>query len=201
MVSQKLVDMVKAPREGTVKTRLARSLGPASACQAYRELVDCLMSSLAGLSTVELRYTPDDAVNEMAPWLAKGWSALPQGEGDLGRRLHSAVLQSFADGPARLVIVGSDCPWVTPEDIYEAWNELTDHDLVLGPARDGGYWLIGLNQPQPALFDDITWSSKLVFQQTVDRARGLGLKVHCLRALSDVDEEADWKVFKKSFQK
>jgi hypothetical protein len=194
--TQKLVIMLKAPRPGSVKTRLARALGDEPACAAYRELVECLLANLASIVPVELRYAPDDAPAEIAPWLAPGWSSAPQGPGDLGQRLRSAVQQAFTPGPARLVIVGSDCPWVTGQDIHDAWRALKDHDLVLGPARDGGYWLIGLNRPELALFDGVTWSSSEVFQQTLACARRLDLKVHILRSLSDVDEEADWFAFK-----
>ena len=196
MLPIKLVIMVKAPRPGAVKTRLARTLGDDPACRAYRELVDCLVRNLAGLSPVELRFTPDDAKSEIQSWLAPGWTAAAQGPGDLGQRLQRAVRDSIAAGPVRLVIVGSDCPWIGAEDIREAWERLADQDLVLGPARDGGYWLIGVNRPQPALFANIAWSTEAVFGQTMERARALGLRVHCLRELSDVDDAVGWGAFK-----
>ena len=195
---EKLIVMVKAPRAGTVKTRLARVLGDGPACEAYKELVGCLLNNLAALPGVELRFAPDDALNEIKPWLVSDWSGLSQGGGDLGQRLARAVQQSFAQDPVRLVIVGSDCPWVGVEDIRAAWGHLADHDLVIGPARDGGYWLIGMNHPHTSLFEGIAWSSERVLQQTLDRARELGLRTHCLRTLSDVDEIDDWEEFKKS---
>ena len=195
MAVDKLVIMLKAPRVGAVKTRLARTLGAGPACAAYRVLVERLLANLAAIPCAELRYAPDDAAAEIAPWLAPGWTCAPQGPGELGQRLRCAVQQAFANGPARLVLVGSDCPWIIDRDIHDAWRALRNHDLVLGPARDGGYWLIGLSRPEPALFADIAWSSSAVFQQTLERARRLDLKVHTLRTLSDVDEESDWKVF------
>jgi glycosyltransferase A (GT-A) superfamily protein (DUF2064 family) len=82
---------------------------------------------------------------------------------------------------------------VTAADIEQAWLALEEHDLVLGPATDGGYWLIALQQPQPSLFHDIPWSSEHVLQETLQRATAAGLRVHQLRTLSDVDTAEDWR--------
>src|SRR6185436_6635813 len=117
MPARKLIIFVKAPRVGLVKTRLARSIGQAAACAAYKTLVETLVQKLSPLGNVELRYTPDDALAEIQPWRRSRWSAQPQGAGDLGARLDSAFQSSFEKGVERVVIIGSDCPAVSDEDI------------------------------------------------------------------------------------
>src|SRR4051794_2953734 len=195
MRCEHLIIFLKAPREGLVKTRLARAIGPEAACDAYRQLIGVLVSSLAILPEVELRFAPDDAVSEIRAWQQPTWDLRGQGEGDLGDRLQSAFANAFAGGAERVVIIGSDCPSVVVQDIEAAWGALRDHELVLGPARDGGYWLIGLNQPEPGLFRKMTWSTETVLHETVRRAQGAGLTVKLLQELADVDDERDWEEF------
>ncbi len=192
---EKLIVFVKAPRPGEVKTRLAKTLGNTRACEAYRTLVAAVLKNISALNGVELRFAPDDARDEIAPWLRSDWTAAPQGEGDLGERLRRASAEAFAAGAGRVVMIGSDCPDVRTADARTAWNKLRSHDVVVGPATDGGYWLIGLRAPGPELFEEIAWSSDQVLGQTFQRARTAGLSIHLLRILEDVDTEQDWKRF------
>jgi rSAM/selenodomain-associated transferase 1 len=195
MSDEALIVFLKAPRPGAVKTRLAEALGTEAACAAYRQLVQTLLKRVAALPSVELCFTPDDAAVEIKPWTQPTWSLTPQGDGDLGRRLQRASNRAFASGAQRAVIIGSDCPEVSVADIEAAWSALRTHDVVLGPATDGGYWLVGLRAAQPDLFTDIAWSTNAVLRETLDRARAAGLSVHLLRELSDVDTQADWQQF------
>ena len=190
-----LIVFLKAPRPGAVKTRLARTIGTAAACAAYRSLVEALLSRLQGLNAVELRFSPDNAGSEIECWRRENWTCRAQGAGPLGQRLRSAFEQAFSSGASRVAIIGSDCPAVTVQDIDEAWKSLRTHDVVLGPASDGGYWLIGSNRPLPQLFEDIAWSTEKVFAETIARVRRGGLSVRILRELSDVDTESDWRAF------
>ncbi len=199
VAAERLIVFVKAPRPGFVKTRIVEAHGAEAAAAIYRTLVERVLANLAGLSEVELRFAPDDALPEIEPWLSCGWRAWPQGEGDLGARLQRAFAEAFAAGARRVVVVGSDCPDVCAEDIREAWQALATADVVLGPANDGGYWLIGLAQPQPRLFADMSWSKAEVFCQTVERAGSFGLRVAQLRQLADVDTAADWQNFVAGF--
>lgn len=191
-MEEKLVIFVKAPRPGTVKTRLAESIGSDAACAAYVELVETLVQRLASVPHVDLRFTPDDASLELIPWLRPNWQLLPQGPGDLGARLLLAFESAFAGGARRVVIIGSDCPAVGVEHIAAAWRQLEEHDVVLGPATDGGYWLIGLKELQPSLFYQVPWSRADVLQTTIDRAVKATLRVHLLNEFSDVDNKEDW---------
>jgi len=191
-----LIIFVKAPRCGAVKTRIAEAIGAQAACDAYLGLVEVLIGHLRTLSNVQVRYTPDDALLEIPRWLQPTWNAAAQGQGDLGQRLQKAFKDAFSMGAARVVIIGSDCPEVNEQDIQSAWTALDDHDLVLGPAEDGGYWLIGLSAEQPALFENISWSTGAVFEQTVARANAAKLSTRLLRKLRDIDTIDDWKHFK-----
>jgi len=190
-----LIIFVKAPRPGTVKTRLAREIGEAAACAAYGRMVNDLRSNLARLEPVEIRFTPDDARKDVVQWLRPGWRLAPQGVGELGTRLQAAFAQAFASGSKRVVVIGSDCPTVTASDIELGWNELQAHDMVIGPAQDGGYWLIGLRSARPRLFQEINWSTSTVLVETLKRAEAAGLKVKLMRQRSDIDSPADWKEF------
>jgi len=195
MASNHLIIFVKAPRRGTVKTRLARAIGDEAACAAYRRMVEEVVDRLASLASVELRFAPDDAVTEIRQWRRGNWQLRPQGEGDLGQRLVRAFAEAFAKGAQRVAVIGSDCPAITPADIELAWSVLGTSDAVLGPSQDGGYWLIGLREPRPTLFQSIDWSTDKVLNQTLRRARARNLKVELLRELSDVDTESDWLEF------
>jgi rSAM/selenodomain-associated transferase 1 len=187
-----VIIFVKAPRPGFVKTRLAAAIGDEAACDAYRQLAETVVANLAPLPHTELRFTPDGAETEIVPWLSDGWTARPQGEGDLGERMHRAFTE--ANGPA--IIIGSDCPEVNPNDLRAATEALQTHDAVIGPATDGGYWLIGLNTPCPALFEGVEWSTKNVLQTTLAKADEAGLSVQLLRELADVDTGEDWGSWK-----
>jgi len=133
-VRQKLIIFVKAPRPGFVKTRLAEAVGPEKACVAYTKLVTTLLDRLGPIKEVELRFAPDDAASQIAPWLRPTWTAAPQGGGDLGERLRGAFDDAFAAGCERVTIIGSDCPAITANDIVDSWNLLAQYDAVLGPA-------------------------------------------------------------------
>ena len=192
---RRLIIFVKAPRPGKVKTRLAAGLGEAAACAAYCRMVAVLRERLASLTAVSLCFSPADAAEEVRPWLHPGWELVPQSAGDLGERLHQAFAGALGRGDQRVVVIGSDSPTITQSDIELALEALDSHDLVLGPALDGGYWLIGLRQLQPRLFHNMTWSTPTVLRETLERAGTAGLSVKLLRELDDIDTAADWEQF------
>jgi rSAM/selenodomain-associated transferase 1 len=192
MPAPQTVLFVRAPRRGTVKTRLARSLGDDATLDAYRTLLTVTCDALHGLGNVELRVTPDDGIPELEPWCQAGWTLAPQGTGSLGERLAATVEIHFRNGATSVVIIGSDCPDITAQDIENAHNALATADVVLGPASDGGYWLVGLRRPTVGVFDNIAWSTDAVFRQTCKRASSLNLSLATLRTLDDIDTHEDW---------
>ena len=198
MNAPRLLVFLKAPRPGFVKTRLARDLDAEAAAGIHRVLVERTLARVAAHPDVELRFAPDDAESEVKSWQRAGWRLRPQGPGDLGTRLSAATAEAFAEGSSRVLVIGSDCPDIEREDLRAAEEALSRYDVVLGPAEDGGYWLLGLRAPQPALFRDIAWGTSTVLTQTCERARSAGLEVHELRRLRDIDTLEDWRAWLRS---
>lgn len=193
MIDEQVIVFLKAPRPGLVKTRIAASLDGEAAAGIYRVLLDRTLVALHGRRDVELRFTPDGADAEIQPYLRPGWTMRGQGEGDLGERMSRAASEAFKAGTRRVVFVGTDCPTLTGEDVVDAFDALGDADVVLGPAEDGGYWLIGLRQHAPVLFREIPWSTARVLAVTEARARAAGLSVGILKAMADIDTLEDWR--------
>jgi rSAM/selenodomain-associated transferase 1 len=193
--ANRLIIFLKAPRAGGVKTRLARDAGEEKALRIYCELVESLLENLKRIARGELWVTPDGS--EVKDWLPAGWTVRAQGNGGLTERLARAFDAGFGEGAERVVVIGSDCPEVTVADIEEAWKALGNNDVVLGPAADGGYWLVGLRRRLPEIFTDIPWSTEEVLEKTLAIARSLGCKTHLLRTLNDVDTVADWERFQR----
>lgn len=184
--------MLKAPRPGLVKTRLAKEVGDVAAREAYRWMVERQMAELpAGWATV-VHFAPADVGDEMRSWLGSAPFYAPQVEGHLGQRMHAAVAAAWEAGYARAVLLGGDCPWVTRELLLRAERELATSDLVIGPAADGGYYLLGLNACANGPFDGVEWSTSRVLAQTLERVRAIGARVTLLPELEDVDDAAAW---------
>ena len=191
-MTPQLVVFLKAPRPGLVKTRLGVSLGNDQACEAYRAMALFFLRKLAAFPRVQLCFAPDNALSEIKPFqLNSKWTLKPQGEGDLGARLGRATTACLARGDGVLCL-GADCPYVEEGDLVEACEALERHDVVIGPALDGGYWLIGLRRACHGLFDAIPWSSERGLDVTRSRIIQAGLSCHELRTLEDVDTLDDW---------
>jgi hypothetical protein len=111
--------------------------------------------------------------------------------------LRHATSRVFTEGAHRVVVIGTDSPWISEREIKQAFAALQEHDLVIGPSRDGGYYLLGLASPTPCLFEGIAWSTPKVLAQTLAVARRHRLSVHHLPLGYDVDRLADWRDFLK----
>ncbi|HSB61602.1 MAG TPA: TIGR04282 family arsenosugar biosynthesis glycosyltransferase, partial [Vicinamibacteria bacterium] len=186
-----LLVFVKEPRPGAAKTRLVPVLGAERAAELYRLLAEEEIRRTAPARGEYERlffFAPPEA--RLADWLS-GETLLPQQGADLGARMAGAFDEAFRRGATRAAIVGTDVPFVSRDLVLEAFRALDDHDLVLGPAKDGGYYLLALGRPRPALFSDIAWSTASVLASTVDRAGGLGLSVRLLEPLRDIDTLED----------
>lgn len=188
-----VVAMLKAPRVGAVKTRLARDLGANSATAVYRRLVEHQLQALPETWRLDIHFSPADAAAEMAAWLGPRPRYVPQTGADLGARLIVAIDHAFADGAKSVVVIGGDCPALDRPTLEAAADGLASADVVLGPANDGGYYLIGLRRPQPVLFTNIAWSSPTVLTATRERIHAAGLTVVMLPMKEDVDDLASWQ--------
>lgn len=180
----RLVIFAKAPRLGTVKTRLARDIGPVAALQFYVNTMRRITGRLARDSRWDtaLAVTPGDG-----GW-PPGIARITQGTGDLGDRM-DRVMRTVPPGP--VVIIGTDIPDIEPRHVADAFARLGDHQAVFGPADDGGYWLIGLRRRPftPRLAGPVRWSTEHALADT-RRLLGTGVTTAMLETLTDVDDGA-----------
>jgi len=193
MSGSALVVFVKHPAPGAVKTRLAAAIGPEAAARLYRALAEHVLEAttpLAGEYERLVFFDPPEALAEIRAWLP-GVRLLAQSSGDLGARMSDAFARAFARGAERVALVGTDAPGVSRESVKEALDALGAADVVIGPAEDGGYYLIGLRAPRPGLFAGIAWSTPSVREETLARAAAAGLSVRELLPLRDVDTLED----------
>lgn len=190
----RLIVFARYPAPGAAKTRLRTVLGTHGApLLQHRMTLHTLQTagSFAAASGAALELRAGGEPARMRELYPGPWQVRAQCEGSLGERLSNAVGDAFAEGAGRVVAIGSDCPPLTAAHLSEAFAALSDHDVVLGPATDGGYYLIGLRRPIPDLFQDIAWSSDRVLDQTLAAAGRLGLSLHRLPVLADVDRPED----------
>jgi hypothetical protein len=191
MVRATLV-FVRAPEAGRVKTRLAATLGADGALRVYRRLAEHTVREARAVDAeLRVHFTPADRESEVRAWLGDGPRYLAQAEGDLGTRMEAAFRSAFADGAERVVIVGSDLPDLTAALLRRAFGALDEHPAVLGPALDGGYYLLGMRAMIPGVFDGVPWSTDAVLARTLQRMRAAGIEPALLPALADVDEADD----------
>jgi uncharacterized protein len=193
-ISDCILVFVRAPQAGRVKTRLAAQIGAEAALRVYRRLAEHaveLARSVGPDAAVRIHFTPVDADEAVRAWLGGGAEYLPQADGDLGGRMEAAFRAAFDAGHRRVVIIGSDLPGLTAELLGDAFGRLDRHPVVLGPAHDGGYYLLGLRGMVPEIFRDIPWSTREVFDATVARLAALGITPARLPVLGDVDVAAD----------
>ena len=189
--------MLKAPRTGEVKTRLARDVGDAGAAEIYRAMVEHQLREIPRGWRIEVHFTPQNAAEEMRSWLQalreERIDFFPQAEGDLGIRLRAALFSAIGRGAQSVLFAGGDCPGLDCAVLTAAAMEIANNDLVLVPAVDGGYVLIGMKALHAGVFDGIHWSTPEVFEQTLVRAERLGLETELLPALEDVDDLQSWE--------
>ena len=198
-MTERLIIFTRYPRPGKAKTRLIPALGAEGAATLQRQMTEHTLAQVKNLASsisVEIWFADDrSAQGQMQDWLGTEWVYQPQGEGDLGDRLITASQAAFATGMERAVIIGTDCPGLDADRLTQAFQALQNHDLVLGDATDGGYYLIGLRRSLPELFRGISWGTSVVRQQTVAIANQLNLTIAHLPVLSDIDYPEDLPVW------
>jgi hypothetical protein len=187
--------MAKVPGMAVVKTRLHESLGAERATELYRCFLLDRLDALATLRDITgvVAFTPPEAEALMRALAPPSLRLVPQRGADLGERLSNILTDLLDLGHIAALAVDSDSPTLPMAYVAEAAQLLSGAkcDVVLGPCEDGGYYLVGLRCPQPALFEGIPWSTDAVFAMTLDKARAGGLSVHVLPQWFDVDTEAD----------
>ena len=196
--STAVIVFVKAPRAGSVKTRLARTLGNDAALGLYRRFVADILGTLGGMlgkTGIHLRigFDPPGAGQEIAGWLGSRYFLFAQRGETLGEKIHHALVSAFDAGVEKAVLIGTDIPHLSRDTIEAALDALEENDAVIGPASDGGYYLIGFDAGGycPAVFDNIPWSTGRVFGETMERFTSCGIRPHELPVYSDIDTFGD----------
>ena len=197
MAARELVVMARWPAPGRCKSRLAAGIGRRRAALVQQRLIAHTLAT-ARQTRRRLGCRVVLAVQGLGPRACERWgtelgcdAAVPQGGGGLGARLQRQVLRALGSGAERVVLIGSDLPGLESTDLEAAFTGLERHALVLGPAGDGGYWLIGLDRSRPALLAGIPWGSAGVLQRTLAVAAAHELSPHLLALRHDLDRAAD----------
>ena len=181
-----LMLFVRNPELGKVKTRLAASVGPEEALEIYMHLLQHTKQVTEKLSVDKLVYYSNE-VNQQDLWPNDKYKKQVQPAGDLGDKMGAAFEAAFKEGYTSVVIIGSDCHQLTQEIIERAFKALETHEVVIGPALDGGYYLLGMNKLYPEFFRNKRWSTEHVFPDTILDIEKLHLSHVVLPELSDVD--------------
>lgn len=186
-----LLLFVRNPEKGKVKTRLAQDLGDDKALEIYLELLN-ITRAVAVTVPAERFLFYSNFIPQSDDWPEVQFQKHLQANGDLGSRMEAAF-QLALEAHQKAVIIGSDCPELSPAIIEQAFAQLDDFDAVLGPANDGGYYLLGLKTVIPDVFREMVWSTELVLAETLARLDAAGKSYALLPELSDVDHGEDWE--------
>ena len=189
-----LIVFVKNPVTGKVKTRLAKSIGNEKALEAYLLLLSLTKKAAQESNCTKHVFYSDEIIDD--EWSPLQFSKHLQAGASLGEKMENAFAELFALGAKRAIIIGSDCPEISAELIDQAFEILTTKNAAIGPANDGGYYLLGMNQIQPSFFADKQWSTDTVFEDTVVDLMENRLTYGLLPKLSDVDTIYDLHLLK-----
>lgn len=199
-----LIVFTRYPQPGRTKTRLIPALGPDGAARLHDELTRHAVTAVLGSTRRRHRRLvirhDGGTRREMRAWLGRSFDYQPQSTGDLGTRLDQAATDAFKNGASSVVMMGSDCPGLNSAVVDDAFSALERRPLVLGPATDGGYYLIGMRAPQPELFRGIAWGTPKVLRETLAAAKRTGLDARLLPELADVDEPSDLPAWENAFR-
>ncbi len=188
--------MARRAELGEGKTRLASTLGAGATLEAYRRLIArTAETAVAARLPATVYFEPEPGDFEV--WTPEffAYDVQPR-SASLGARIEGvlrAVLAQAEPDCVGAIVVGTDCPYLEASHLTEAARLLEHHEMVLGPARDGGYYLLGVRAPNPALFEGIDWSTERVAEQTLAAAASLNWSVAQLETLEDVDTESEWR--------
>lgn len=181
---------IKNPELGKVKTRLARSIGHEKALNVYHLLLDHTLKTVSTVKTDKAVFY-SDYINETDIWREGEFKKLLQKGENLGERMSNAFIDAFKMGYKKVVIIGSDCFELNEDILNNAFKILEENDVVIGPAKDGGYYLLGLQKYYEQFFVNKTWSTENVLLETLHDLSNLKLSFKLLPTLSDIDEEKD----------
>lgn len=186
-----LIIFLRYPQIGKVKTRLAETTSNEFALHFYRECANKITAEIKKVSQINkyIFYSNKNEKEDVKNWLGKSLYYSSQDENDLGLRMKKSFQKVFSHGAEKVIIVGSDIPDLSNEIINDAINKLDQADVVIGPSKDGGYYLLGMKKMHNSLFEDIEFSTSSVLSQTISKIEKLGLRCSLLQELQDIDTE------------
>lgn len=192
MPKEKLIIFVKNEEAGKTKTRLAAVIGDEEALKVYQRLLKWTFEQTRDIDVVkEVCYSQFIPKNDV--WSQADFKKEIQSGTDLGKRMSNSFKRSFEkEGFDKVVIIGSDCAELTSEVIKKAFKELNSNELVIGPAEDGGYYLLGMRSYYPQVFEEISWSTNSVLDETIKNIEELKASFSKLKTMNDVDTIEDW---------
>ncbi|MEQ9188526.1 MAG: TIGR04282 family arsenosugar biosynthesis glycosyltransferase [Cryomorphaceae bacterium] len=188
--NDRLIIFVKNLEKGRVKTRLAADVGDEKALKIYHKLLLYTREITKQLNADKAVYY-SEGIDNNDLWDNMNFSKHLQQGTDLGERMQNAFAEAFAQGKQRVIIIGSDCLELETYMIKEAFAVLENNDVVLGPAKDGGYYLLGMKKFLPTLFEDKEWSTPDLLMDTILDLKKMNAKYYLLKTLNDIDTAAD----------
>ncbi len=188
-----VIIFAKYPQMGKVKTRLAATAGELFAYEFYKLCSQNTFDECSGLSVEKYLFFTGEDEDKFKSWAGGNFLLTAQDGADLGERMRNAFRSVFNNGAERAVLIGTDIPGISARLINNALEMLEGSDAIIGPANDGGYYLIGLKKLEESIFENIPWSTRHVQEITLLRLKHLGFKTYLLEELFDIDSEKDLK--------
>lgn len=188
-----LLIFIKNPEKGKAKTRLAKTMGEDKALEIYLRLLNHTRKQSLELNVHRALYY-SAFVDHQDEWSNEAFEKRLQASGDLGNRMNRAFSEHLKNGN-KVLIIGSDCAQLRSHHIQDAMDALDQHDVVIGPAKDGGYYLLGMKSEQAFLFENMPWSEPNLLAETLKKSEEQRIHVFLLPELSDVDTESEWLEF------
>lgn len=196
IANDSLIIFVKNPEKGKVKTRLAKDIGDDQALHVYQRLLQYTRDITKGLNSEKLVFY-SDFIDNNDLWDNMTFEKRLQQGFDLGERMQNAFADAFARGQKRVLIIGSDCAELQTYMIKEAFAVLENNEVVIGPAKDGGYYLLGMKTFYPTLFENKPWSSQDLLMDTIIDLKKLKASYYLMKTLSDIDHASDLELMAK----
>jgi len=195
-----LAIFVKNPELGKAKTRIAKDSSDEKAFDIYNTLLSITRNLIKEVDTNKYIFY-SKFIDTEDQWVSPTFNKKLQGGNNLGDKMSNGFKVLFTEKYNKVLLIGSDCPYITEEILLEAYNALNKKDFVIGPTFDGGYYLIGMKQYRPLVFSDIEWSTEAVLNTTIERIMTMNCSYELLPRLKAIDQITDWEESKSKFNK
>jgi len=196
--SRALAIFVKNPELGKAKTRIAKDSSDEKAFAIYNTLLNITRSLVKEVETNKYIFY-SKFIDTEDEWISSIFNKKLQGGNDLGEKMANGFQVLFTEKHDKVLLIGSDCPYITEEILLEAYDQLNKKDFVFGPTFDGGYYLIGMKKFRPLVFSDIEWSTEDVLKTSIERVNAMNCTYELLPTLKDIDHLSDWEEYKSRF--